>query len=394
MLKGLKIKRVFLLAFGLIVGLGVLSGVHAGFVLASGHEATWWPIAVKSYYGPYIAADKKPGQASPSLKRPKLEEWAPPLHKTEPYVLGVSFPHLKDSYWVSVNYGIMEEASRLGIGIKLVEAGGYDNLDTQNSQILSLLDQGVDGIILGAVSYTGNDKVIAESEARGVPVVEVVNDVYAPEVSAKAMVSFYEMGYLSGEFLVEYAERKGLSNIRVAFFPGPQISGWAPESLVGFRAAMEYFPGMVDLSCVKWGDTGAEVQSRLIRECLAEGPVPDYIVGNAVAAEAAVPILREKGLTDSCTIISTYMIPSLFDKIQNSSVAGAPADLAVFQARMAVDMMVRLLDGEKPGEDFPFRSGPFIPMVTPENVESYPYEGLFGPKDYKPVMELESSTTR
>lgn len=56
---------------------------------------------------------------------------------------------------------------------------------------------------------------------------------------------------------------------------------------------------------------------------------------------------------------------------------------------MAVDMLVRTLNGEKPGRDFPFRSGPFIPMITPDNIVRYPYEGLFGPRDYEPVFTLE-----
>lgn len=29
-----------------------------------------------------------------------------------------------------------------------------------------------------------------------------------------------------------------------------------------------------------------------------------------------------------------------------------------------------------------------MPMVTPENIDRYPYEGLFGPRDYEPVFEL------
>ena len=43
----------------------------------------------------------------------------------------VSFPHLKDSYWVGVAYGIISEGRRLEQKITLFEAGGYTNLATQ-----------------------------------------------------------------------------------------------------------------------------------------------------------------------------------------------------------------------------------------------------------------------
>jgi protein TorT len=52
-------------------------------------------------------------------------------------------------------------------------------------------------------------------------------------------------------------------------------------------------------------------------------------------------------------------------------------------------MMVRIFNGEVPGRDFPFRAGPFIPMVTPANIANFPYEGLFGPRDFQPVFHMD-----
>ncbi|WP_368854161.1 TMAO reductase system periplasmic protein TorT [Desulfovibrio sp. JC022] len=350
-------------------------------------EDNWWPIQVKSYYGVYDADKKVPGQACDCLKGPKLEEWTAPQKAVRPYTIGVSFPHMKDSYWVAVNYGIIQEARRLGVGIKLLEAGGYDNLDKQVEQLRELSRANVDGIILGSVHYRATDGIIAETAAKEIPVVEVVNDVHAPQVTAKALVSFYDMGYYAGEFLAEQAESFGRDNLKIAFFPGPEGSGWAPETLHGFEDAMQYFPGNIEIVAVKWGDTGNDIQSRLIRDVLDEQESIDYLVGNAVAATAAPAIIEERGRT-GIGVVSTYIIPSLYDKIAKGRVLASPSDLTVFQGRMAVDMMVRILDGDKPGKDFPFRSGPFIPTVTTENIGSYPYEGLFGPRDYKPVFNL------
>ncbi len=356
---------------------------------ACAEEQQWWPLQVKSYYGTYDAYQKEPGHAARSLDRPKLEEWVPPRITGNTYRLGISIPHLKDSYWVAVSYGLITEARRLGVGLTLVEAGGYGELDTQIEQIQTLVKSGVDGLILGAIGYQGNDAIIAEVVKQGIPVVAFVNDVKSQDVSAKALVSFQEMGYLAGEFVAEDAEKDGLHTVRIAFFPGPEKTGWAPETLDGFKASMAYFPGTMDIVDIRWDDTGLEKQRALLRASLMENSEIDYIVGNALAAEAATELLAEMGLTDKIKVVSTYIIPSLYDKIREGLVVAAPSDLTVFQGRMAVDMMVRTLDGEKPGRDFPFRSGPFIPIVTPENAERYPYEGLFGPRDFVPVFNLE-----
>ena len=44
------------------------------------------------------------------------------------------FPHLKDSYWLSVNYGMVQEAKRQGVALTILQAGGYDNLPKQLAQ--------------------------------------------------------------------------------------------------------------------------------------------------------------------------------------------------------------------------------------------------------------------
>lgn len=348
---------------------------------------SWWPIQVKSFYGRYDAARKIPGKPSGSLGRARLEEWVPPAPGDTHFTIGVSFPHLKDSYWEAVNYGIIEEARRLGMGITMVEAGGYGRLHTQQRQLRWLVRQKVDGIILGSISYSGNDALIAELKRQGIPVVAAINDVKAPAVAAKAMVSFYEMGYFAGEFVATHAENAHRRHLRISFFPGPKDSGWAPDTLQGFLDAMRHFPGTMTFSDIRWGDTGLIAQRRLLNQSLDEtGPV-DYIVGNAVAAEAAPPILKDRGATQT-HVVSTYMVPSLYDQITGRQVLAAPSDLTVFQGRMAVDMLVRTLMGETPGQDFAYRSGPFIPMITPESIERFPYDGLFGPRNYKPVFKL------
>lgn len=354
----------------------------------AGNVPPWWPIQVKGWYGIYDPGRKEPGHAADSLNRPRLEEWVPPRPPSGRYTVGVCVPHLKDPYWVAVNYGIIAEARRLGVGVHMTVAGGYDEKARQDELLRAHLKDGMDGVILAAVDYDGG-AVVEELREAGVPVVELVNDILAPAVSAKALVSFHEVGYLVGEYVAEHAEKAGLDTLRIIFLPGPRNAGWAPETLGGFMEAMEYYPGHVDLADVAWGDTGPEEQARLLRRSLREHGDADYVVGNAVAAELAPGILRELGLAGKVEVVSSYLMPSLYDRIARGEVLAAAADLNVYQGRMAVDMMVRIFNGEVPGRDFPFRAGPFIPMVTTENIANYPYEGLFGPRGYEPVFHLE-----
>lgn len=353
-------------------------------VSAAAHAEQNTAIKVASFYGKYDVSRKSPGQHALSLRGPKMESWALPPKPSKPYHIGVSFPHLKDSYWLAVNYGILAEAERLGVSFTLMEAGGYDNLPTQQEQLQALADKGVDGIILASISYDGNNDMVQSLAANGTPVIEVINDIEAEAIAAKALVSFYEMGFFAGEFVASDAAAAGKKELKVAFFPGPKGSGWADDTLLGFRSATEFFEGNIELVAVEWGDTGLDKQAALIRSVLSANPELDYIVGNAVAATVAPDLLV--GAASAPKVVGTYITPALYARIQDGQVAAAPADMTVDQARIAVGMMVRLLDGETPGKDFPFRTGPLIPIVTSANIATFPYKQLFGPKGFKPVF--------
>ena len=281
-LYGVRLWLIATIAGGLIFG---------GAAAATAADAPWWPVKVNSYYGSYDAMQKEAGKPAKSLEGPKPEAWVPPAKANKPYVLGVSFPHLKDPYWLAVNYGIVKEAERLGIGIQLVAAGGYTELQKQVDQVENLSQQNVDGIILASISYAALDPLVSETVKKGKPVIEVINDIQAPDIQAKALVSFFDMGFKAGEYVI--ADAAGKPQVNVVFLPGPAGSGWAPDTVDGFKEAVKKFPGKVNILAVKWGDTGKNVQLSLIEDVLQTFAQIDYLIGNAVAADAAVGPLAE-----------------------------------------------------------------------------------------------------
>ena len=129
-----------------------------------------------------------------------------PLEKaSKPWEICVSFPHMKDAYWLGVDYGVAEEAKRQGVKMQLVEAGGYTELQKQISQIEDCVAAGADAVIIGAISFDGLNNLVAEIRKKNIPVIDVINGISSPELSAKSLVSFGEMGAKAGEYLAEAA---------------------------------------------------------------------------------------------------------------------------------------------------------------------------------------------
>lgn len=356
-------------------------------------------IDVSSYYGEYLVEDKVSGLPAPSLIGPVSEQWESSEKANRPYRIAVLFPHLKDPYWIAVNYGITYQANSLGVSMDLLHTNGYRNLGRQVKQMDTVLRSGkYDGLIIGAVQFKKSkleDMYIKYKQA-GIPIVSVVNDTYTPSIDAKSLVDWRKLGYQAGQFLVQHSNT---SKIRIAIMPGAKGTGWAPDTLDGIKTAIKDFKaeGRVDLVEILWGDTGDKAQRHLINVLLKKHQNIDYIIGNALAVTAAVtsasngslaPIEKFSQSHPHLQLISTYLTQDIYQLIEQNKVLASPTDLMKDQGIIAMDMMVRILNGQVPGKDMPFRIGPHVPIIHQKNIHQWQFERLFGPRDFKAIKEL------
>jgi protein TorT len=333
--------------------------------------ADWYPYPVESWDPPF-------DMASPRTK----VDYVPLDKASKPWEICVSFPHMKDAYWLGVDYGVAEEAKRQGVKMQLVEAGGYTELQKQISQIEDCVSAGTDAVVIGAISYDGLNNLVAEIRKKNIPVIDVINGISSPEISAKSLVSFGEMGYKAGEFLASQ-HAAGSDPVKVAWFPGPAGAGWVEAGNTGFLDAVK--GSAIEVVETKYGDTGKEAQSKLIEDTLEAHPDLDYIVGTAVTAEAAVPILRNRDLQDQIKVVSYYYTPGVDQGIRRGQILAAPTDSTVVQGRIAIDQAVRILEGK----DYLKHVGPALYVVTQETIKDFDPSSTLAPDGFKPVFRVE-----
>jgi protein TorT len=299
--------------------------------------------------------------------------------------IGVFFPHLKDDYWYAVDYGIVLQSKALNQEMSLFHAGGYENLPVQIEQIRQRVkSRDIDGIILGAISRDGLNPLLKEIRASGIPVVDLVNGVSSPDIDAKSLVSFEEMGATAGLQLARL-HPAGSAAVKVAWFPGPRDAGWVVDGDRGFRKALD--GSACHIIHHAYGDTGARAQRELLDAMLKGRELPDYIVGTAVTAEAAVPFLREHGLEGKIKILAYYMTPGVYRGVGRGTILSAPTDSPVIQGRIAVDQLLRLLE-EQPLQR---QVGPVIRTLDGENIRSFDRSAALAPEGFVPVLTLNKS---
>ena len=305
-----------------------------------------------------------------------------PLERaTRKWRICASYPHLKDSYWLSVNYGMVQEAERLGVALQVVEAGGYPNLARQISQVKECTEGETDILVVGTVSFEGLTPTVQEIAER-IPVTAVVNDIADPGISAKTGVSWTIMGSSIGEYLAHQHPEES-PPVKVAWFPGPEGSGWVPFVEDGFHKAIQ--ESSAEVVVTKYGDTGREIQLILLEEALEERPDVDYIVGSAVTAEVAVSALRARGLLGRIRILADYFTHAVYRGIKRRRIRAAPTDFPVVQGRLGIEQAVRLLEGKL---DL-IHLGPAIKLVDLDNVDELGTGTSLAPAWFTPRFTVE-----
>src|SRR6185369_17810141 len=138
-----------------------------------------------------------------------VTEYARPAKPSKQYRIGISIPHLANPHYVGQAYGYLDEAQQLGAQITLLEAGGYEHLDRQVSQIEDLIASKVDAIILAAVSGPGTIGAVEAAAAAGIPVINVNVMTDSDKVVTRIRSDDDVIGRMQADFMGERLKNGG-----------------------------------------------------------------------------------------------------------------------------------------------------------------------------------------
>lgn len=301
---------------------------------------------------------------------------------SKPWRLCTLYPHIKDSYWLSVNYGMVDQAAKLGIRLRVAEAGGYHRLERQWKQLEECIEWRADAILLGTVAY---DEITnrLKTTRRDTPLFGLVNDLAKEDLVARVGVSWYQMGYGVGAFLAK-KHPKGSSPVKIAWFPGPAKLEMQSKVGQGILDALQESSAK-EVIMAGSGDNDRNIQRALLQELLDKHRNLDYISGGAVLAEVAVNELKKRELEKPPRIISHYYSHGIYRALLRDKVLMANTDQMVLQGRLAVDQAVRYL------EKLPFERdiGPSILSLTSESLNQDVNRDSLSPAGFHPIYLVE-----
>lgn len=294
------------------------------------------------------------------------------------------YPHLKDSYWLSINFGMTEQAKQSSINLKVLEAGGYQNTDEQLKQIEQCLNWQANAILVGSVNFEQLNKKLAQVNQH-TPIFALVNEIDMKNITGRTGVSWYQMGYKLGEYLVKYHQKHANTTLgKLAWFPGPKGGGGSLQSTKGLKAAIANSP--IEIITIQHGLNEKITQFSLLKHTLNKFNNIDYLAGNAVMAEMAINEVSQLPKIHQPKILSHYLSHGVYRGIKRHKVLMANSDQMVLQGIMAIKQVVDYLQAV----DINTIQGPKIITIDQTNINKISAELSLSPSNYKPVYSINS----
>ncbi len=129
------------------------------------------------------------------------ESYPRPAKPSKSYTIGVLVPQLTNPHFAAQAFGYMDEAERLGAKVILHDAGGYQYVDKQISQMEDLIASKVDAICLVATSGPGTVPVVDRAAAAGIPVINVNVMTSNEKVAIRVRSDDVVIGQTMGEYI-------------------------------------------------------------------------------------------------------------------------------------------------------------------------------------------------
>ncbi len=302
---------------------------------------------------------------------------APSVRAADQMTIGFSMPDLSESFWISMAYGVDDEAKKAGVAIAKVNAGGDANVNQQISQIQDLIQRHVDAIIVGATNGTAVRPVVEQAVAAGIPVVGLSSIPNTPKIASAVGADHYAMGKLQAECLGKAIGGSG----NVGMMAGPTGQSWADDRARGFRETIaKEFPQIKIVTESRLADnrnsalTTAEDWLQRFPDLKGIYTATDDIGAGVVGAVKAANKSAE------IRISSSNLSPTAEQMLKSGDFVCVSIQQIVLQGRAAVQQAVRAAKKEQTEANV---ATPAL-LVTKDNLATVDLSEVTAPAGYRP----------
>ncbi len=251
----------------------------------------------------------------------------------------VVVPKCVHAWFDEVNKGAVLQADalskQLGVQVKIdYRAPGSADVVEQNAVLEQAAATKPDGIALDPVDYEGSKAVIAEIQARGIPV--ILFDSPAPAGSGLTSVgnNFAEQAALAAEKLAKILNYKGKVAVMQGFPSAPNHA----ERYQAHLDTLAKYPGIKVIDGGIDNDNIEQAQAQASAVLAANPDLAGYLNCDACASGVAVAI-EEAGKKGKVKFVSMDNLIEILEYVKSGTITATSSTIPQMQGSMAVLMM-------------------------------------------------------
>jgi ribose transport system substrate-binding protein len=251
----------------------------------------------------------------------------------------VIVPKVVHAWFDEVNKGAKVQADalakQLGVKVTIVsQAPQSADVAEQNTILEQAAATKPDGIALDPLDYAGNQAVISEIRARGIPV--VIFDAPAPENSDLTSVGndFSEQATLAADALAKLIGEKG----KVAVMQGVPTAPNHVERYQAHLAALKKYPNITVIEGGIDNDSIEEAQTQAAAVMAGNPDLVGYLNCDATGSGLAAAI-EEAGKAGQVKFVSMDNLIEILNYVKSGTITATSSTIPQMQGSMAVLMM-------------------------------------------------------
>ena len=287
-------------------------------------------------------------------------------------------PDLASSFWISVTYGVEEQAKAAGVEVVKVNAGGDANASQQIAQIQDLIQKKVDAIVIGATNGDAVKAVVEQAAAAGIPVIGISSPPNTRQARGGRQRRPLRHGQASGRVPGDGDGRQGQRGddgrpepARPGRICAPTASATpSPRSRRTSRSSPS-----------RASPTIATPRSPPPRTGSSASPTsPASTAATDDMAAGVITALKSADKLDAVKVSASNLSPTAQQLIKDGELACTSIQQIVAQGRAAVDQAIAAADGDDRREV----RGHAGAARHADNIDTVDLSSVVAPADYRP----------
>ncbi len=287
--------------------------------------------------GVAVAAAPTPAAAQPVDRLLGVVE---PVKAKKKYRIAYASADLNAAFFVSVAYGVVDEADKAGVElVRVFSAGGYGNVAEQIAQLESAGSMNLDAVILLSTAFDGFDKALERLTQKGTKVILLGAPVNSKNASLIIAQDEPGLGRMMAGHIC-----KQKPGAKVITLPGPPGVAWNKLRFDGFQDEAKKC-NLNLVGNVFKGHIALEEGQAQASDLLLKFGDADYIyaVAGVVGVGAAQAAKRMK---HKAKVVTAVVAKETVELIREGHIEMAVAEPAILFGRASVQYAVRVLNGD------------------------------------------------